>query len=507
MCGILTYVKYSNEWDATYDKIKGRVAARGPDFCHEQITSQNVWLFSSVLYMRDPPTKQPVVLNNGTVIQYNGELYNDDLDGVCDTRYMAEHASDSRGLPKTLDRFRGEYAFVQVHEDKIWFGRDPIGRRSLVYAFDPLYGLIISSVGVDDLEFREVPGGTVMCFDIKTKELQTIKWTFAESDQEPVFPYGRLTAEPDLISTEPEADLEKLLQLAVEARTVSLRKSFVSTSENPRLAVLFSGGLDCTLLAMLLDRVLPKSEPVDLLNVSFENKRTGTGFDTPDRILGRRSAEELCSVARDPLRFRFVEVNVPYEEMLEHRDTVTSLMRPKDSVMDLSIALAFYFASRGRGRLAVSDNTDGELYTSNARILFSGLGADELFAGYVRHCTRLRLGGSDSLREELQLDFDRLHERNLGRDDRVCSGWGKEVRYPFLDERVVAWAMRACPLDYKVREVGSGVFEEKYILRLIARRNGLALVSKEKKRAIQFGAKSAKMEPGQGKIKGTDKLV
>lgn len=40
-----------------------------------------------------------------------------------------------------------------------------------------------------------------------------------------------------------------------------------------RLAVLFSGGLDCTVLALIADSHLPRSEPIDLLNVAFENPR------------------------------------------------------------------------------------------------------------------------------------------------------------------------------------------------------------------------------------------
>ncbi len=40
-----------------------------------------------------------------------------------------------------------------------------------------------------------------------------------------------------------------------------------------RIAVLFSGGIDCTYLTHLIHSFLPPSEPIDLLNVSFENPR------------------------------------------------------------------------------------------------------------------------------------------------------------------------------------------------------------------------------------------
>lgn len=42
---------------------------------------------------------------------------------------------------------------------------------------------------------------------------------------------------------------------------------------NVRIAVLFSGGLDCTVLARMAHDLLPLGDHIDLINVAFENPR------------------------------------------------------------------------------------------------------------------------------------------------------------------------------------------------------------------------------------------
>jgi len=96
----------------------------------------------------------------------------------------------------------------------------------------------------------------------------------------------------------------------------------------------------------------------------------------------------------------------------------------------------------------------------------SGEGADEQLAGYARHRKRFGNGSWRSLQNELEIELSRLWQRNLGRDDRQVSRYGREARFPFLDEEVIRTiAHTALPLicDLTLPE-GHG---EKRILRYV----------------------------------------
>ncbi|KPI43883.1 Asparagine synthetase domain-containing protein 1 [Cyphellophora attinorum] len=187
--------------------------------------------------------------------------------------------------------------------------------------------------------------------------------------------------------------------------------------------------------------------------------------------------------------------------------------------------MALYFAARGHGRAysSLSPDVRTEDYSTTSRVLLSGLGADELFGGYSRHAAAFVRSGFKGLADELNLDYQRIGQRNLGRDDRVISHWGRETRYPFLDEDFVAYTLslpvwekcgfrpdRAVPkhFDGSVRVTDPARLDAaKMALRLVAWKLGMYQVASEKKRAIQFGARTAKMETGAGRRKGTDALA
>jgi asparagine synthase (glutamine-hydrolysing) len=90
--------------------------------------------------------------------------------------------------------------------------------------------------------------------------------------------------------------------------------------------------------------------------------------------------------------------------------------------------------------------------------IFSGEGADELFAGYA-YLKQLNLG---ALSGELVDITRRLHNTALQRVDRSASAHGLVAHVPFLDSEVVEYALRI-PAQLKLKRNGTMI--EKWILR------------------------------------------
>ncbi|XP_077740917.1 asparagine synthetase domain-containing protein 1 isoform X3 [Canis aureus] len=223
------------------------------------------------------------------------------------------------------------------------------------------------------------------------------------------------------------------------------------------VAILFSGGIDSMVIAALADHHVPLDEPIDLLNVAFRTKEKTvlTGFNkkrkkqkshceipseesskndddspdkqfcVPDRVTGRVGLKELQ--AANPARiWNFVEINVSLEELQELRRTqICHLVQPLDTVLDDSIGCAVWFASRGVGWLVTQDGVRS--YQSAAKVVLTGIGADEQLAGYSRHRVRFQTHGMEGLNEEIEMELGRISSRNLGRDDRVIGDHGKEA--------------------------------------------------------------------------------
>lgn len=535
MCGILLHVSTKEEGPESLPKwwteAELLIAERGPDACNTRCDvirsadAVRLSLCSSVLALRgDEIIRQPVESASGDLLlMWNGEVFqstikdfdleaNDSQQLIDWFERSFETATSeeerSKCFAQTLAGVEGPYAVALIDKRRghIYFGRDPIGRRSLLCLKND-YGLTLASAAVETL--LKSTTSTPEEIDCTKLWRLTLSTTLIESIDRIAYRPARLRELAEDHAGHIEIDalncFSRVLGESVRKRVQLVRPR--GDDKVARIAVLFSGGLDCCTLAALAHQHLADGEVIDLVNVAFENPRVLGAthrtnnqdkermYDVPDRLTARHSLEELKIVA--PRRkWRLVEVNVTHDTYRAHRAKIEALMAPCSSVMDLSIAAALYFAARGQG----------DLHHSTARVLISGLGADELLGGYSRHRKAFQHHGMNGLTNELQMDLDRLPTRNLGRDDRIASSAGKEIRYPFLDQAVIDF-LADVPIDAKMqlsKPPGSG---DKLLLRDLARSIGLTATSKLTKRAIQFGARSAKMEMGDGRIKGHEKLT
>lgn len=284
--------------------------------------------------------------------------------------------------------------------------------------------------------------------------------------------------------------LGQLLQQSVAQRVQCIapkcRKCLALGCAHAKVCLLFSGGIDCSILALLADQYVARDEPIELINVAFE--RVGhvaaaaatddTWCNVPDRQTAQQSYAELQRLC-PARRWQLLEVNVSRDELRRQlKQHICQLIYPLHTVLDESLGSAFWFAAAAP--------------QSTARVALLGSGADELFGGYTRHRNAYRRAGGDqaALLAELEMDWQRIPARNLARDDRVIADSGKTARAPYIEEHVARFVRTLAPQQRCCYALPEGL-GDKLLLRLYGHSLGLRDAVRLKKRAIQFGSRIA----------------
>ncbi|XP_050715999.1 asparagine synthetase domain-containing protein 1-like isoform X1 [Eriocheir sinensis] len=556
---------------------------RGPDAHSRELVSINEKISAlfegCVLWLQGPePTPQPLLDPLGNVLLWNGDiLAGHQVSGdKSDTQYVSERlaSGEQESILSFLEDIKGPWALVYFHRPslRLYFGRDVFGRHSLLWQLpSPQHPrLMVTSVWQQCDELQEVPayGLFIVDFSMITVDegfrMNLVLWSHIKEESLSSLhkavevvkdvrlgshfmqPLNMTLPSPAIIEqlkslppTLEQGNLEtfsallgnnignflKVLTQAVQRRVDKCPPccqnctASPSHCHHPRIAVLFSGGLDSAVLALLLDACLPQEESIDLLNVAFSQKvcvnvKVGSkhkakkqvdnvappsvSFEVPDRISGRECWQQLQQL-RPHRNWNFVEIDVTEKELsLERERTIRHLVAPLASVLDDSIGCALWFAGRGQG------SAKGLPYVSPSRVLLCGQGADEQLGGYSRHRGRFTTGGWLALLEEIEMEVARIHTRNLGRDNRILAHHGRAPRFPYLDEEVVS-TLNEMPVWIKTNMLLGRGTGEKLLLRLVAATLGLSQAARLPKRAIQFGSRIAKLE--NHKEKGSDQCL
>ncbi len=259
--------------------------------------------------------------------------------------------------------------------------------------------------------------------------------------------YETMTYEQRKSLTSKESSLPALLEESA-AQLVELLHQSVKSSVAGRCALLFSGGLDSSILAKIVsDSGL---EPL-LISVGVQGS-----YD----LAVARSAASL-------LGLDLLEVSLSEERVAESLRYLNNVI-PLSGPMDMALAIMMYEGSRASS-------------SENRRQVVTGQGADELFGGYKKY---LRISeASERLDSAMKDDLSALWRVGIPRDWAASAAAGCMLTMPYLDPRVVSMALNT-PVWLKI---SGGI--RKLVLRKAAELLGLPheLVIREKK-AAQYGS-------------------
>lgn len=216
-----------------------------------------------------------------------------------------------------------------------------------------------------------------------------------------------------------------------------------------KFGVMFSGGIDSTLIAFVCKNL---NKDFNCYTVGMEN--------SPDM----KYAQEIAAKLNLNLRTRILTID-DIEALIKK---IASIIKEPDTVK-ISVGAVTYAASLLATKF-------------NATSLFSGLGSEEIFAGYERHWLSYN-GNWKNVHLECWSGIAKMWSRDFQRDYLVAKEHKMNLLLPFLDKAVIKTAMTIHPM-FKINES-----DKKIILREAAEELGLR---KEycwrKKKAAQYGS-------------------
>ncbi len=342
---------------------------------------------------------------------HNGEIYNyQELRGLLSKDHTIEDENNDseillhlieeiydgnllRTVQSAVKMLNGMYTFAVTDGVEIAIARDPVGIK-------PLYSV-------------QEDGGVFFCSE--KKGLYDI-----EGEIKRIAPGKILRANKEGISIHQGVRIERpQIDITDFDKAMSYKDALTDAVEGmlrglsvDKVGMIFSGGVDSVLIAKLI---------------------SDFGWNLRCYCVGKEDSEDVKNaekIAKDlGLELSVIHIDERKVEMILP-EIIESI--EIEGLLQVEVAVPMYLAAK-----AASE--DG------IKVMFTGQGADELFAGYWWYKEVVSEDGFLKLHNKLWEDIGLLYDDTLEREDKVTMGHSVELRVPYLDRNVVQCAMRISP--------------------------------------------------------------
>ena len=299
-----------------------------------------------------------------------------------------------RTVQSVIKMLNGMYAFAVTDGEEVVIARDPLGIKPVYYeeGGGSVY-FCSEKKGLPTVEgaIKRVPPGKIL--RVKKDDLSLHQGVRIERPQIDI------------------KDLDEAVTLYKDALTETVGSMLRGLSVD-KVGMIFSGGVDSVLIAKLIS---------DL------------GWNLKCYCVGKKGSEDIKTaetIANDlglDLRVIYLDERKVERLLPEIIETIEL-----NGLLQVEVAVPMYLAAK-------AGSEDG------IKVMFTGQGADELFAGYWWYKDVVREEGFLKLHEKLWEDIDLLYDDTLEREDKVTMAHSVELRVPYLDRNVVQSAMRISP--------------------------------------------------------------
>jgi len=498
MCGI--YCLFENKL-INYDLLTKwsikTLSHRGPDATHHKCFTNDSSGFRGIMIHNrlrivglgdncDQPIGQRFIQSKSDLSEtywwvHNGEIYNyKSLQDKSAKLYspdgclLDEQNSDSQCIGTAYKKNKGNVkewynsmdgvfsvVFYDPVKNKVIFCRDPIGVKPLYYCYveqvktgkiqrfelssEPK-GLSLLNENIScekkkdlgdnwKLKYGAVEPGHVYTFDLNTQQLliqKTFQWEMADD----MIMGNRFLIENTKLIEEP-------LTLRLKSRCRNMIRHLLIESVWKRIeccdcefGVLLSGGLDSSLIVSIIMKLWKLKHP----NSKQTIKSFSIGFqkNSPDLEAARKLAKELGTEHHEYI--------VPIHEGIQETEQSVYHL----DMFDVTTV-------RSSTPMIILCRKIKQMFPE-IKVLFSGEGSDEIFAGYAYFKDYENLS---QLKNEVFEKIKNLHYSDVLRCDRSSAANGIEIRVPFLDKKFVINVINCIPFEFMAPDQKT----EKMILR------------------------------------------